>query len=443
VFGPNDDDTIAAIATPKGYGGVGVIRVSGPKVGEIAGFICGSLPEPRKATLRKFCTKDKKAIDSGVVIYFPGPNSFTGEDVLEFQGHGGPCILNAVLKLIVECGARLAEPGEFSKRAFINDKIDLAQAEAIADLIHAKTEQAAISASKSMLGAFSNQVNGIAKEILALRVYVEASIDFPDEDIELLAEGKIKLKLDGLIDLLQKLLKSAESGRILREGLTVAFLGQPNVGKSSLFNVLVGEDRAIVTEQPGTTRDVLREQIQVKGFPVTLLDTAGIRENTGLVEQEGILRAHKACEEVDHIFLVVDGTNDSLNVREQELCEKYKGKISVLINKSDLGVKVKADDNTFLMSAKKGDGIDELLGFIYSLVGTNDETPFISRQRHVLILQDCLQFLGKSRIALDDMALEFAAEELNYAHNKLGEITGKVSSDALLGEIFSSFCIGK
>lgn len=438
-------DTIVAIATPTGYGGVGVVRLSGSKAHEIAAKVCGDLPLAGSFALRKFQGENGITLDQGLVLCFKTPHSFTGEDVVEFQGHGGPVLLASLVSRFINLGARQANPGEFTQRAYLNNKLDLAQAEAVADLIHAKTEQAAQGAARVLKGEYSNHIDNICNKLINLRVYIEASIDFVDEDIELLKHGEVYLRLTEVHQEITDLLASSHRGKILKDGMMIALLGNPNVGKSSIFNILVREERAIVTSIAGTTRDILIEQIQLDGIPFTIWDTAGIRENADLVEQEGILRAYKACEEVDHIFLVVDAVQ-GLDINARDILLKYPQKTHIIANKADLlasKISKHLPEGAILLSAKTKDGFTDLLDLMRSFVGTAACSPIISRQRHVIAVTQAQTQLKRALEALEQGSLECAAQDLRVAQDHLQEITGKISSDDLLGKIFSNFCIGK
>ncbi len=436
-------DTIVSIATPPGRGGVGIVRVSGDLAPAIAEAMLGSLPEPRHATLSAFLDENGQPIDEGLAVFFPGPGSFTGEDVLELHGHGGPVILSMVVERAISLGARRAEPGEFSKRAFLNDKLDLAQAEAIADLIESGTEQAARAAVRSLSGAFSEAVHRLVDKLTELRVYVEAAIDFPEEEIDFLSDDALMQRLDDCSREFAELLANATVGRVLRDGYQIVLVGQPNAGKSSLMNRLSGEDTAIVTEIAGTTRDVLRERIDIDGLAVELVDTAGLRENPGVIEMEGIRRAKEAVANADAVLWVQDA-----NESEPERPELPEG-VPVLVVRNKIDVAESGDDfddHTIEISAKTGEGIGQLRERIRRLAGYRDlgEGAFTARQRHVEAIERAARNFATGRAALlESHAGELLAEELRLAQQALGEITGEVSSDDLLGRIFSSFCIGK
>ena len=444
-------DTISALATPPGRGGVGIIRVSGPKSAEIARKILGKLPLPRQANYMDFVDEDGNVLDSGIALFFSRPNSFTGEDVLELQGHGGPVVMDMLLKCTLQLGARLARPGEFSERAFLNDKIDLAQAEAIADLIEAGSEQAARGALQSLQGVFSQSIHDLVEDLTELRMYVEAAIDFPEEEIDFLADERIGQQLNMIYSQVGEILKLAEQGALLREGMHVVLAGQPNAGKSSLLNALAGRESAIVTEIPGTTRDILREEIHIDGMPLHVIDTAGLRESEDLVEKEGIKRTWQAIEQADQILLLVDDQK-GVTAAEQDILKQFPANIPVTCvhNKIDLsGNKHERIENEhgslIRLSAKRKIGIDILRDHLKAQMGYTGvgEGRFIARRRHLDALQRGLEQLERAKEQLYLQSGELLAEDLRQTQNILGEITGKVTSDELLGRIFSSFCIGK
>jgi len=443
-------DTIAAVATPSGRGGVGIIRISGPQVPKIAEQILGSLPSPFKASHRLFKDKSNQTLDDGVAIYFPAPKSFTGEHVLELQGHGGHIVMDMLLKRCLELGARLAKPGEFSERAFLNDKLDLTQAEAIADLIDSGSEQAARSALRSLQGDFSQAINSLLTKMIEMRVYVEAALDFPEEEIDFLADQKV---LDRLNDIKQQLLNitaKAKQGSILRNGLHLVIIGKPNAGKSSLLNALAGNETAIVTAIAGTTRDVLHESINLDGMPLHLVDTAGLRESDDPVEKIGIERAWQAIEKADLALLLLDDTQSSnRGDYSQEILEKLPKGLAILKvhNKIDLSdQKAGKQGNEIYISAKHKTGIDALKEELKQRMGyqQNSEDSFIARRRHLHALERTQECVDNAETQLVQFnAGELMAEELRLAQDELGQITGRFTSDDLLGEIFSNFCIGK
>ncbi len=445
-------DTIAALATPPGRGGVGIIRISGKRVIDIAQAVLGYLPEPRHADYRPFYDLNKETIDQGIALYFPAPHSFTGEDVLELQAHGGVVVMDMLLQRVVGLGARLARPGEFSERAFLNDKLDLVQAEAIADLIASSSVQAARNALRSLQGEFSEEVKALVERLIHLRIYVESAIDFPEEEIDFLSDGKIEGLLSEVINTLVNLTQLAKQGSLLREGMNVVIAGHPNAGKSSLLNRLARRNAAIVTDIPGTTRDVLKEQITIEGIPLHITDTAGLRKSDDPVELLGIARAHEEIKQADCILFVMDDREDFL-LQQEIINANFPEKTPLLIvrNKIDLtGKKAilhKGEQGMeLLLSVKEGYGIDLLCQHLLDIMGfqKNSEGVFMARRRHLDALtraHECLQ-RGKIQL-LEFKAGELLAEELLLAQGALNEITGEFSSNDLLGKIFSSFCIGK
>ncbi|MGE4348470.1 MAG: tRNA uridine-5-carboxymethylaminomethyl(34) synthesis GTPase MnmE [Candidatus Berkiella sp.] len=441
----NNVDTIVAQATAPLLGAVGIVRISGKDVTDIARSIIGVVPAPRIATLVNIQDPHKEIIDTGLALFFPGPHSFTGEDVLELQCHGGLVILDMIVKACVEMGARIAKPGEFSERAFLNDKIDLCQAEAIADLIHATTEQAVKSAHRSLSGAFSDEINKIQDALTALRVYVEAAIDFVEEEIDFLSDGKILISIESLLSQIIHLLKLAQQGQLLQEGNKVVIAGKPNVGKSSLFNMLAQNNSAIVTDIPGTTRDIIKETIQINGVPIHLLDTAGIRCATDAVEEEGIKRAKAQFKLADTILLVIDASQKILFTEvEQELLAEYKDKTIVLLNKMDLIADAPEVDGEYIaLSIKNGAGMDALHSAL-TKHAHSFEGVFSARRRHVDAIKSAKENIQNAQVQLVNFkAGELVAEELRQAQLHLSEITGQLTSDDLLGKIFSTFCVGK
>lgn len=450
-------ETIAAVATAQGRGGVGIVRISGPLAGVLAKAICRRELKPRHAHYGPFFTDGDQVVDEGLALYFPGPNSFTGEDVLELQGHGGPVVLDLLLRRCVQLGARLARPGEFSERAFLNDKLDLAQAEAIADLIEASSEQAARNALRSLQGEFSRRVHGLTERLISLRIYVEAAIDFPEEEIDFLADGHVLNLLEGVRTDLAGVMREAGQGALLRDGMTVVIAGRPNAGKSSLLNALAGREAAIVTEIAGTTRDVLREHIHIDGMPLHVIDTAGLRDTEDQVERIGVERALKAIAEADRILLVVDATApeaDDPFALWPEFLDQHPdpSNVTLIRNKADLsGESVVLEvcnggHVTISLSAKSTEGLDLLREHLKACMGYEQtaESSFSARRRHLEALRQAAEHLEHGHAQLTQAgAGELLAEDLRMAQQALGEITGAFSSDDLLGRIFSSFCIGK
>jgi tRNA modification GTPase len=452
----NDLDTIVAIATPPGRGGVGIVRVSGSNIEQIVVDIIGKTLPSREAVFSKFKGADNEVLDEGVAIYFPSPASFTGEHVLELQGHGGPVILDSLLQRCLQLGARMARPGEFSERAFLNDKFDLTQAEAIADLIDASSLQAARCAVRSLQGDFSRLVNELVEQTIQIRIYVEAAIDFPEEEIDFLADERLSANLERLSFELTDTLSKAQQGSLLREGMTVVLAGKPNAGKSSLLNALAGRDAAIVTSVAGTTRDVLREKITLDGMPLHIVDTAGLRDSDDEVEREGIRRAWKEIERADQILFLVDACetdHPDLQTIWPDYFARYadtRQPVTVVLNKIDqtghAAGRVESETDTFAISAKHKTGVDELVGFLQASMGFHgqEEGLFSARRRHLDALEKALKLVDIGRRQLSaNGAGELLAEDLRQAQNHLSEITGQFTSDDLLGHIFSSFCIGK
>ena len=453
-----DGDTIAAIATAPGRGGVGIIRLSGPDARRIGEQLTGLSLQPRHAHFCQFSESDGTLLDSGVILFFPNPNSFTGEDVVELQGHGGPVILDLLMNACFTRGARQARPGEFSERAYLNNKMDLAQAEAIADLINSTTEQAALNASRSLQGEFSRKIDSLVELVTRLRVYVEAAIDFPEEEIDFIQDGQVQQQLAGIMAQLQAVLSQAHQGTLMQEGMKLVIAGKPNAGKSSLLNALSGQESAIVTAIEGTTRDVLREHIQIDGMPLHIVDTAGLRDSADEVEREGIRRAWNEMESADHILLVVDGSDpahnsDDPSVIWPEINEHLTRNIPVTVihNKCDLsqrqpGISRASSCTVIELSAKHGEGLELLKAHLKECMGYSEGTEgsFSARRRHLQSLQQAAEALEAGHAQLVNAgAGELLAEDLRLCQNHLGEITGVVSSDELLGAIFSSFCIGK
>ena len=449
-------ETIAAQATAPGRGGVGIIRVSGPKSAEIAEQVLGFLPKPRHAHYGPFKDAQENELDEGIALYFPGPNSFTGEDILELQGHGGPVVMDFLLQRVQSLGARLARPGEFSERAFLNDKLDLAQAEAIADLIDSSSQQAARCALRSLQGEFSRRIDTLVESLIQLRIYVEAAIDFPEEEIDFLADGKVLSDLHGIIANLAAVQHEAKQGSLIREGMSVVIAGRPNAGKSSLLNALAGRETAIVTDIAGTTRDVLREHIHIDGMPLHIIDTAGLRDAPDEVERIGISRAWDEIHKADRVLLMVDSTKTHADDPQQiwpEFVDQLQdqSKITVIRNKSDLsgeeyGLQEVHGHTLINLSAKAGEGIETLREHLKTCMGyqATTEGGFLARRRHLEALNTASQLLETGRDQLiHNGAGELLAEDLRQAQQALGEITGQFSNDDLLGRIFSSFCIGK
>lgn len=486
-------DTIAALATPSGRGGIGILRVSGCQAEKVAYQLLGKLPKPRYADYLSFKDLDGSIIDQGIAIWFPGPDSFTGEDVLELQGHGGPIVLDLLLKCITSLpGVRVARPGEFSERAFLNDKLDLAQAEAIADLIDASSEKAARAAMCSLQGVFSSRINHLIEKLIQLRIWMEAAIDFPDEEIDFLSDGRVASQLEAIIDDLDAVKAEARQGSLLREGMKVVIAGRPNAGKSSLLNALAGRETAIVTRIAGTTRDVLREHIHIDGMPLHLIDTAGLRETTDEVERIGIERAWAEIHQADHILLIVDAatleastplsavlpdfisqlpnqlpvtvirnkvdvTREGVGIERREISGQAASVCTTILSEpavdSVQGIVESGDDGVaerlyslIRLSAHTGEGVELLRNHLKEQMGMHSdlEGNFLARHRHLDALRLASVHLQQAKQQLIEYkAAELLAEELRLAQEELNGITGRFTSDALLGRIFSSFCIGK
>ena len=454
----NATDTIAAIATAPGQAGVGIIRISGPRVSTIARAMLGFTPRPRYAHYGPFYDQQGELIDEGIALFFPNPHSFTGEDVLELQGHGGTVIMDLLLRAACDLGARLARPGEFSERAFLNDKLDLTQAEAIADLIESSSEQAARCAVRSLQGAFSSRIDALVEAVTHLRIYVEAAIDFPEEEIDFLADGKVANDLSQLLTDLDTILAEAQQGSILREGMKVVIAGRPNAGKSSLLNALAGREAAIVTAVEGTTRDVLREHIHIDGMPLHIIDTAGLRDSPDEVEQIGIARAWDEIRQADRILLLVDATTTpetDPHLLWPDFIDQLPpdAPLTVIRNKVDLtaeptGIEQPTADAAPVVriAAKSADGLEVLRDHLKQCMGfaSTTEGGFIARRRHLDALERAQVSLWQGQDQLQGYgAGELLAEDLRAAQDSLGEITGAMTPDDLLGKIFSSFCIGK
>ena len=441
-------DSIAAIATAPGKGGIGVVRVSGPDLGELAKAVLGKTPIPRQATYSAFHDAQGLAIDQGVALFFPAPHSYTGEDVVELQGHGGTAILQLVLQRCLELGARLAQPGEFTQRAFLNNKLDLAQAESVADLIGATSSQAARSAMRSLQGEFSQAIRGLVSALIQLRMLVEAMLDFPEEETTAPDATRRDQQLAVLQHELGKILNLAQQGSLLREGAHIVLAGQPNVGKSSLLNRLSGEDVALVSEIPGTTRDAIRQAIQINGVPLHIIDTAGLREPGDVVEQMGIARTHDVLQKADAMLILLDASR-GISAADQTIIAQLPPATPRLYvhNKIDLlgsaaCIEQRGQECHVYLSAKTGDGLDLLRDQLLTLIGWHpDAGVFIARERHVRALLEARDHLQRAAGVVRQP--ELFAEELRLAQQALSSITGEFSADDLLGEIFSNFCIGK
>ena len=448
-------DTIVAAATPPGRGGVGIVRISGPKAPELAAIMLGEIPEARQATFTRFLDARHDPIDAGLALFFPAPHSYTGEHVLELHGHGGPLVMEALVSRAIELGARRAQPGEFTQRAFLNDKLDLTQAEAIADLIDAGSREAARAAMRSLQGEFSAMVRGLTEAIIELRTYVEAAIDFPEEEVDFLADRQLSERFHALRDHFAGVLESAQQGRLLREGMTVVIAGRPNAGKSSLLNRLAGYDAAIVTPIPGTTRDVVRERIHLDGMPLHVLDTAGLREDgdVDVVEEEGMRRARAEMQRADRVLFVIDAGQDpeAAAFRDQRAWLPPEVPVTLVFNKCDLAIGLPVADTVsgpprLWLSALTGEGLEKLRVHLKGCMGfqTVDGGAISARRRHLEALGRARQHTEDgARLLAEQRAGELVAEELRAAQQALNEITGEFTSEDLLGRIFAGFCIGK
>ncbi len=448
----NNADTIAALATPPGCGGIAVVRVSGPLAPAIAGAVLGALPPPRQAVRRVFRDAAGAALDHGLALYFPAPHSFTGEHVLELHAHGAPVVVDMLLKRVIGLGARLARPGEFSERAFLNGKLDLAQAEAIADLVSAGSEAAARAALRSLSGEFSRRVRALTEALIRLRMYVEAAIDFPEEEIDFLSDERVARELASLLAQLEALLADTRQGALLQAGMTLVLAGAPNAGKSSLLNALAREDAAIVSPIPGTTRDIVRTRIDIDGMPIHVLDTAGLRASSDAIEREGIARARAAMARADRVLLVLDDAADSAAQLAALRAHLPEGVGCTLIyNKIDLsgrapGPLPAAGDAALALSAKTGAGLEQLRAHLKQCMGFQpaEESGFIARRRHLDAIGRARDGVARGRDQLATRgAGELLAEELRRAQQALGEVTGEFTSEDLLAQIFAHFCIGK
>ena len=442
-------DTIAAIATASGAGGIGVVRVSGPLASAIACQILGHCPAPRHAAYLNFKSNNNELIDRGIAIFYPNPHSYTGEDVLELQAHGGTALMQLLLAHCIAVGARQAEPGEFTRRAYLNDKMDLAQAEAVADVINASTVEAARSAMRSLSGEFSNSINAVLAKLINLRMYVEACLDFPEEEIDFITQGKVAEKLADTAAELSAVFTKAKQGSLLREGVHVVLIGQPNVGKSSLMNALAGEEIAIVTAIAGTTRDTIKSAIQINGVPLHIIDTAGLRETENEVEKYGIARTWRATETADIALLMLDTAHGITNA-EKSILDRLPQEIAKIWvhNKIDVSgetpeTRILNDETHICLSAKTGQGLDLLKSHLLKLAGyqVSGEGVFMARTRHLEAL--ALVSLHLQSAVTQITSAELVAEELRLAQESLSSITGEFTPDDLLGEIFSKFCIGK
>ena len=447
---PISGDTIAAVATPPGRGGIGIVRISGPRARSIVEGVCGAVPAPRVATFTSFRDADGQVIDQGLALLFAAPHSYTGEDAVELQGHGGPSVMRLLLARCVELGARIAEPGEFTKRAFLNGKLDLAQAESVADLIDAATATAARAAARSLEGEFSREVHALVEALTELRVYTEATLDFPEEDIEFLREGDVVARLAAQRASLGRILARARTGTLLRDGLAVVLVGRPNVGKSSLLNALAREEAAIVTPVPGTTRDPVERRVEVAGIPLAVIDTAGLRDTDDAVERIGIERTWAALARADVALVLVDAREEGGNEEDRAILDRLPRELPrvVVHNKSDLaGVAPRAQGSEVWICAREGAGVDLVEAAVLAAVGASEgtEETYLARERHVAALREAAAHMDRAdaHVTAQPPAIELFAEELREAQEALSSITGAFSADDLLGAIFGTFCIGK
>ena len=449
MAGPSDSDVIAAAGTAPGRAGIGIVRVSGKKLERLASRLLGGVPTPRLAVRAVFRGAAGDPIVDGIALFCPAPASYTGEDVLELQGHGGPVVLGMILKRCLELGARLAEPGEFTRRAFLNDKLDLAQAEGVVDLIDAATEAAARCALRSLRGEFSEAIGSLEKRLVELRMLVEATLDFPEEELDQVDREEARRRLRHLQEEVSRALARGRPGSVLRNGLQVVLAGRPNVGKSSLLNRLAGEDLAIVTEIPGTTRDAVRQTIQIEGVPMNIIDTAGLRDTVDTVEAIGIARTWETIGRADALLLVVDACA-GVTAADRSIVDRLPGKLKLVtvFNKIDLsGDASRAEEDQrgwrIHVSAKTGDGIESLREVLLKLAGwqSGEEDVFMARERHLVSLERVAQALDRAGQTM--LQSELFAEELRLAQRELGSITGEFSADDLLGQIFARFCVGK
>lgn len=443
-------EPIAAIATPPGNGGVGVLRISGDSIDHIAQSVLGRLPPPRRASFQAFLDRDGSVLDRGLAIYFPAPYSYTGEHVLELQAHGGRVLMNLLLRRVLESGARIAQAGEFTKRAFLNGKLDLAQAEAVADLISSSNEYAVRYAQRSLTGEFSNRINDLVNQVVELRCQIESIIDFSDEEIDFISELSVESRIKEIRLSVQQILVSARRGSVIRDGVTLVIAGQPNTGKSTLLNYIAGQDVAIVSEIPGTTRDTLKEQIHIDGLPLHMIDTAGLRDTTDPIELEGIKRAKQSIREADHVLLITDVNQQEHSPDIRAMTGTEGIPVIHIINKIDLAdinpkLVETADGVRIYLSAKTGQGVNLLYQYLKQSVGfETTEDVFLARDRHIDALHQAQSALDSALTSFKtDMAIELLAEDLRGLQTALSQITGEFVADDLLGEIFSRFCIGK